>query len=277
MKQFTLQEIEDTFLMKVLPNTKLEGSCLVFLGGRTGQGYGSIHIRNIAVGTHRVAYAYYNNTNNFNELFILHSCDNPKCISKDHLRLGTHRENMQDMIDRSRSTRKFTDEEIKEIYISTEDTSILMQRFNVTRPTINTIRSGKEWSEITKGLICGVAEGRERSRDVSAILTKEQVQEIYLAKDTLNNLAKKFNTDITTISKIKCGVNWKDVTAMLGEAGSSEHPFKAKLTKETVKNIYLSKELSKVLAERYNITARSVNHIRAKETWKIYTDTLDNN
>lgn len=53
------------------------------------------------------------------ELILRHSCDNPPCINPAHLSPGTHADNVQDRVDRSRSHRHWTRERrelLQELY-----------------------------------------------------------------------------------------------------------------------------------------------------------------
>lgn len=56
------------------------------------------------------------------DLHVLHHCDNIQCCNPEHLFLGDHDENMQDMVNKARSPRemdrfgcKLTDEQVRDI------------------------------------------------------------------------------------------------------------------------------------------------------------------
>lgn len=52
---------------------------------------------------HRLAWEAHNAEPIPEGMHILHSCDNPRCFNPAHLRVGTHQENMDDMVARNRS------------------------------------------------------------------------------------------------------------------------------------------------------------------------------
>jgi hypothetical protein len=82
-----------------------EGDCLVFTG-RIKDGYGLTSETRDGVRrfprAHRVVYE-----STVGELpvgmYVLHSCDNRACCNPEHLRLGTHEENMRDRAERART------------------------------------------------------------------------------------------------------------------------------------------------------------------------------
>lgn len=51
---------------------------------------------------HRVAYAHFYDEDP-GEMFVCHTCDNPKCVNPAHLWLGTRTDNAQDMVAKGRA------------------------------------------------------------------------------------------------------------------------------------------------------------------------------
>lgn len=93
-------------------------------------------------------------------LCTLHSCDNPVCINLDHIRLGTHADNMKDMVIRNRSKSSgVKGEDISKLkesdvqYIIAHHTEYkqreLGKMFGVTQANISAIVVGKSWRHIT--------------------------------------------------------------------------------------------------------------------------------
>lgn len=52
---------------------------------------------------HRVAWEIWSGQDVPDGMHILHSCDNPRCCNPEHLRIGTHQDNMNDKVSRGRS------------------------------------------------------------------------------------------------------------------------------------------------------------------------------
>lgn len=90
------------------------------------------------------------------KLEVMHKCDNPKCINPEHLEVGTHRDNMDDMVAKKRDRKasgaqsgkaKLTDAEvcaIRALPIGTNQQKIA-QQYCVTPSTIWHIINNRTW------------------------------------------------------------------------------------------------------------------------------------
>jgi hypothetical protein len=96
----TTTPIKDRLLRKIVINEYTD--CWEWQGGKNNVGYGLIRDEHGMRTTHRVSYELYKG-NIPKNLCVLHSCDNPKCVNPEHLRLGTRKDNTQDMISKGRT------------------------------------------------------------------------------------------------------------------------------------------------------------------------------
>lgn len=76
--------------------------CWNWVGRKYPSGYGRVSLGSSDYRAHRVSYAFHCEVDP-GEKLVCHSCDNPACVNPDHLWLGTHRGNTQDMIRKGRS------------------------------------------------------------------------------------------------------------------------------------------------------------------------------
>lgn len=83
--------------------TRVNGECWEWTGGLHGVGYGSVSRKKTHPSgyTHRAMYeAVIGDIPH--GMYVLHSCDNRRCINPEHLRVGTHLENIKDMQSKGR-------------------------------------------------------------------------------------------------------------------------------------------------------------------------------
>lgn len=89
------------------------------------------------------------------------------CCNPDHLKIGTHKENCQDIVDCGRSLKgkenkkirginnganKLKENDVIEIYLSKEKNSVLAKKYNVSKTNIIYIKKKKQWKWLTDKL-----------------------------------------------------------------------------------------------------------------------------
>lgn len=127
----------------------------------TQNGYGRINVDGKMWRAHRVSYLLFRGEIP-PETLVCHRCDNPVCINPDHLFLGTHSTNNQDMWDKGRHKKvdnrgerygacKLSWEIVREIRDSKKTAKELAIVFNVSPSHIYLIRSGKVWKDGPNG------------------------------------------------------------------------------------------------------------------------------
>lgn len=98
-----IQKYKENKLKQFLSNTiALDNGCLEWKGCFSPNGYGIIRFCGKNNNAHRVIYMLLHGELKHSE-FVLHSCDNRKCVNPSHLFKGSHQDNMDDMVKKQRS------------------------------------------------------------------------------------------------------------------------------------------------------------------------------
>ena len=81
-----------------------ENGCLIWTGGKRDlRGYGSFSIGGRNFRAHRVSYAMTYGYIPKGHIVRHYVCDNPACVEPKHLRLGSQKDNVHDMIRKGRA------------------------------------------------------------------------------------------------------------------------------------------------------------------------------
>ncbi len=75
--------------------------CWIWPGGKSSTGYGMMQVGSKRYKVHRLMYWIYNGVYP-GEKLVRHTCDNRLCFNPNHLILGTHTDNINDMVKRKR-------------------------------------------------------------------------------------------------------------------------------------------------------------------------------
>jgi hypothetical protein len=143
----------ETFLRGLIGTQ--ETGCIEWPYGRNDKGYGLAVIGGKQRGAHNWMCRLTHGDPYLIWRHALHSCHNPACVNPNHLRWGTHAENMADRNrdgtsnrgERNGKTRLAADD-VRAIRAAPPRLDPLMQRYGMSRHGISKIRSGKRWAHV---------------------------------------------------------------------------------------------------------------------------------
>ncbi len=160
-----------------------QSGCWVWIGSTNQDGYGlwSAHGEKRA---HRASFVLHHGVIP-KGMHVLHTCDNPGCVNPDHLRLGTHQDNMADLRKKGRAygaagetnkAAKLTERQAIQIMSDSRSCGVIATEYGVSSATIDNIRNGKTWahifSESTKN--ARVASGRNKPVSEATVLSMRE-------------------------------------------------------------------------------------------------------
>ena len=163
--------VEERFWNKVNQHQK-PNACWIWSGTMMPQGYGVMYVgkqwndsNRIIDYAHRISWRLKNGRIP-KGLSVLHGCDNRRCVNPDHLRVGTQKDNVDDMVKRNRfgggarkglfgalnPASKLTEEDVLAIRCCYQTGrwgyKRLAEMFGVTPMAVKKIVTGKTWKHI---------------------------------------------------------------------------------------------------------------------------------
>lgn len=143
--------------MNVWGNTIPEpnSGCLLWLGAVHCNGYGQYTHKRRSYLAHRLAWQEANGRPVPAGMLVCHKCDVRLCVNPDHLFLGTHAENIADMVAKGRQGRgsrhsqaKLTVSQVLAIRADGRSQRAIAMDYGVTQTQIGMIQRRRHWGHI---------------------------------------------------------------------------------------------------------------------------------
>lgn len=156
--------------------------------------------------------------------------------------------------------KRLSNDVILEIFNSLGTCKSLSIKYGLSKSYINGIKVGRKYSDITGKIY--IKKSREK-------LLCSTIMQIYRSKDKQAYLAKKYNTNIGTISQIKCGKIYCSVTgAKYVKNQNKRQAILNRIGEEAINEIHKCKYVT-FMAEKYKISVSIVFKIKSG---KIYSE-----
>ena len=141
-------------MFRLLRNVPSFDGCWEWTGYKRRHGYGGIGYTGTLMSVHVLSYWIHKGPIP-SGMCVLHSCDNPCCFNPEHLRLGTSRDNVDDMVAKKRHQHGvshwhtvLTENQVLEIKQSTLSSHAQAKLHGVSRSCIQDIRKGRNWNHL---------------------------------------------------------------------------------------------------------------------------------
>jgi HNH endonuclease len=135
-----------------------QGDCWIYTGAKHKFGYGMINKSESKKSDITTAHDYAWEIEHGpvpEGMFVLHKCDNPPCCRIDHLFLGTHQDNMDDMMEKGRKPRgsavpaaKLTDDQVLSIRSDKRPSVVIAAEYGISKSLVGYIRQGLRWKHL---------------------------------------------------------------------------------------------------------------------------------
>lgn len=139
-----------------------KNKCWMWHGATDRDGYGKFTLNNnkqiIRMQASRYAYEEFYNKKISTDMLCCHKCDNPTCVNPHHIFLGTHKDNMKDMVSKNRSLKGsrhhqsiLTEKQVIDIKLlikQSKTINYIANLYNVSEQCIYAINEERNWRHI---------------------------------------------------------------------------------------------------------------------------------